>query len=47
MGLELGRKEINLGGFILMTSFSDSSTISLLRDPHAIIVEEAGRQSYL
>jgi hypothetical protein len=30
----------HLGGFILMTSFSNSSTISLLRDPQAIIVPE-------
>lgn|SRR5687767_11152275 len=36
-----GLGETNLGGFILMTSFSNSSTISLLRlirDPQAIIV---------
>jgi hypothetical protein len=31
-----------LGGFILMTSFSNSSTTSVLGDPQAIIVPRTG-----
>jgi hypothetical protein len=44
----MGLGETNLGGFILMTSFSNSSTISLLRltrDPQAIIVVDGGGEN--